>query len=174
VGTDTGTETDRTYWDTDLRIGQCGAAQRRLDGLVTEVRVSNIARSAEWIMTCYNNQYSPSTFCIVGSEQPKPIIVYISPGTIASQTLDTGVPGASWDALFWDEIIPSNTDITFEVRASDTLSGGFPDAAWIPVGGTSPITSGLPSGQYMQWRATLTTSDPSRTPILEEVRVYHY
>ena len=173
VGTDTGTETNRTSWDTDLRIGQCGADQRRLDGLVDEVRVSNIARSAEWIKTCYNNQYSPSTFCSVGSEQQ--MITYISSGTIASQVLDTGVTGARWDALFWDETLQSNTDITFEARASDTsFAKGDASPSWTSVGGTSPVTLGLPSGRYMQWRATLTTSDTSKTPILHEVRVYHY
>ncbi|MCK4369038.1 MAG: hypothetical protein KAV68_05165 [Dehalococcoidales bacterium] len=102
---------------------------------------------------------------------------YTSPGTIASQVWDTGVDGARWDGLFWDEILPSNTNITFEVRASDTLfAKDAPDATlpWISVGGTSPVTSGLPAGRYMQWRATLTTSDTSETPILQEVRVYHY
>jgi len=99
--------------------------------------------------------------------------VYTSSGTIASQVLDTGINGDRWDALFWDETLPAGTDITFEVRASDSLSGGFPDTSWIPVGGTSPVSSGLPSGRYMQWRATLTTSDPSETPILHEVRVYY-
>jgi hypothetical protein len=98
---------------------------------------------------------------------------YISSGTIASQVLDTGINGDRWDALFWDETLPAGTDITFEVRASDSLSGGFPDTSWVAVGGTSPVSSGLPSGRYMQWRATLTTSDPSETPILHEVRVYY-
>jgi hypothetical protein len=102
-------------------------------------------------------------------------VEYVSSGTIASQVLDTGVAGARWDALFWDETLQSNTDITFEVRAANSLAGGFPDASWTNLGSAnSPITSGLPSGQYMQWRATLTTSDTSKTPILREVRVYHY
>lgn len=103
--------------------------------------------------------------------------VYISPGTIASQVWDTGVSGARWDALFWDRTLPSGTNVTFEVRASDTLfAKDTPDATlpWISIGGTSPITSGLPAGRYMQWRATLTTSDTSTTPTLHEVRVYHY
>ncbi len=139
-------------------------------GIIDEVRVSNIARSAEWIKTCYNNQSDPGNFYSMGSEEGQ----YVSSGTIASQVRDTGVDGARWDGLFWDEILPSNTNITFEVRASDTLSGGFPDASWVPVGGSSPVTSGLPAGRYMQWRATLTTSDTSKTPILQEVRVYHY
>jgi len=100
---------------------------------------------------------------------------YVSSGTIASQVLDTGVTGARWDALFWDETLQSNTDITFEARASDTsFAKGDASPSWTSVGGTSPLTSGLPSGRYMQWRATLTTSDPSKTPTLHEVRVYHY
>ena len=100
---------------------------------------------------------------------------YVSSATMASQVRDTGVAGARWDALFWDETLPANTDITFEVRASDTLF--LKDAvtpAWTPVGGTSPISSGLPSGRYMQWRATLTTSNAAVTPLLREVRLYHY
>ena len=78
-----------------------------------------------------------------------------------------------WAVVAYSGGAPS-TNITFEVRASDTLSGGFPDASWVPVGDSSPITSGLPSGRYMQWRAILTTSDPSETPVLHEIIVYHY
>jgi hypothetical protein len=102
---------------------------------------------------------------------------YASLGTIASQVLDTGVAGARWDALFWDETLQSGTDLTFEVRASDTpFVADTPPATlpWTSVVGTSPVTSGLPSGRYMQWRATLTTSDTSKTPTLHDVRVYHY
>jgi len=100
---------------------------------------------------------------------------YVSTGTIASQVLNTGVAGARWDALFWDETLESGTNITFHVRASNTSfakDAGSP--SWTLVGETSPVTSGLPSGRYMQWRATLTTSDTSETPTLHEVRVYHY
>jgi hypothetical protein len=101
--------------------------------------------------------------------------VYYTPGTIASQVLDTGVPGAVWDGLFWDETLGSGTDISFEVRASDTpFSTGGATPAWNSVGGSSPVISGLPSGRYLQWRATLTTSDAASTPVLHEVRVYYY
>jgi len=101
--------------------------------------------------------------------------VYFSSGTIASQVRNTGVAGARWDALFWDETLESVTNITFHVRASNTsFAQGAASPSWTLVGDTSPVTSGLPSGQYMQWRATLTTSDTSKTPTLHEVRVYHY
>ncbi len=100
---------------------------------------------------------------------------YVSSATIASPVRDTGIPGARWDGLFWDETLPANTHITFEVRASDTLfTADNATLTWTPLGGTSPVTSGLPSGRYMQWRATLTTSDTSVTPLLNDVRVYHY
>ena len=105
-----------------------------------------------------------------------PASTYVTSATMASQVLDTGIAGDRWDALIWDEMLPSvNTDITFEVRASDVLFAAD-DAvlAWIPVGSTSPLGSGLPAGQYKQWRATLTTSDIAVTPLLNEVRVYHY
>jgi predicted ribosomally synthesized peptide with SipW-like signal peptide len=104
----------------------------------------------------------------VGSEQG----MYVSSGTIASQVLDTGVAGAKWDALFWGETLPSNTDITFEVRASNTsFAKNATTPSWTFVGGTSPVTSGLPSGRYLQWRATLTTSDTSQTPTLHDVTI---
>jgi len=103
--------------------------------------------------------------------------LYASSGTIASQVLDTSVTGSRWDALFWDSALPAGTGISFEVRASDT---DFDKAvvsppSWTSVGGISPVMTGLPSGRYKQWQATL-TPDGSRTstPTLQEVRVYYY
>jgi len=114
---------------------------------------------------------APEPVASVGAEESK----YVTSGTIASQVLDTGTTGTVWDRLSWAETLPSNTDITFEVRASDTAF--LKDAvtpSWISVGGTSPVDSGLPSGRYLQWRATLTTSDPAETPLLHEVTVEYY
>ncbi|MBW2059142.1 MAG: DUF2341 domain-containing protein [Deltaproteobacteria bacterium] len=39
------------------------------DGTIDELRISDSARSADWISTEYNNQSDPSTFYTVGSEQ---------------------------------------------------------------------------------------------------------
>ena len=39
------------------------------DGIIDEVRISSVARSADWIKTSYNNQSSPGTFYRVGIEQ---------------------------------------------------------------------------------------------------------
>ena len=37
-------------------------------GTIDEVRISNIARSKDWVVTSFNNQGSPSTFYVVGAE----------------------------------------------------------------------------------------------------------
>lgn len=39
------------------------------NGTIDEVRISNTARSADWIKTCYNNQSDPGAFYSVGSEE---------------------------------------------------------------------------------------------------------
>jgi hypothetical protein len=97
---------------------------------------------------------------------------YTTSGTIASQVLDTGANGSTWDQLSWLENTLTGTDVTFDVRASN--SPFLKDAAtptWTSVGGTTPVTAGLPTGRYMQWRATLTTSNQATTPVLSEVVV---
>jgi len=54
----------------NMYIGDRSDHQRRFHGIIDEVRVSNIPRSAEWIMTCYNNQFNPSSFYnVLGEEQ---------------------------------------------------------------------------------------------------------
>jgi len=102
--------------------------------------------------------------------------LYAASGTIASAVLDTTVTGSRWDALFWDESLATGTDITFAVRASDTVF--LKDAvtpSWTLVGGTSPVLTGLTSGRYKQWRATLTSNgSQTNTPTLQEARVYYY
>ena len=97
---------------------------------------------------------------------------YCFSGTIASQVHDTGAAGTLWGSLSWSETIQAGTDITFEVRASDEpFAKDNAGPEWIPVGGTSPVTSGLPSGRYQQWRATLATENTFNTPILHEVTI---
>jgi hypothetical protein len=60
-----------TYYDVPLRIGFSGYGEfnTQIDGLIDEVRISNIARSGAWIQTEYNNQNSPGTFYTISSEE---------------------------------------------------------------------------------------------------------
>jgi hypothetical protein len=50
-----------------------------LDGVMDEARLSNIARSGDWIATEYNNQYNPSSFYTVGNDTIAPEITINSP-----------------------------------------------------------------------------------------------
>lgn len=78
-------------------------------------------------------------------------------GTAASQVLDTGRPGTVVDMFSWVETTSSNNDITFEIRASDSVfQKGNNTLDWTPLGGTSPVSNGLAKGRYIQWRSTLT------------------
>jgi hypothetical protein len=56
-----------TWW-----IGKLSGTNWPLDGLVDEARVANVARSAAWLATEYDNQNDPSTFS-TGSDAQKVI-----------------------------------------------------------------------------------------------------
>jgi hypothetical protein len=44
------------------------STDRMFDGMLDEVRISRVARSANWILTEFNNQYAPTSFFTIGSE----------------------------------------------------------------------------------------------------------
>ena len=110
---------------------------------------------------------------LTGSTNPAPGYtsgVYNASGAIASNVWDTGAAGQTWNYLNWQETVPATTGITFAARASDIIFAKDDNTIpWIPVGSTSPVTSGLPSGRYMQWQATLATSNNFYTPVLSSV-----
>ena len=99
---------------------------------------------------------------------------YLPLGKLTSAVYDTGNSGSRWDSLSWDSTLVAGTNVTFEVRASDTpYTSTDLLPAWQQSGWPSPVNSGLPTGRYIQWRATLLTTDTSGTPILSEVRVWY-
>ena len=54
----------------DIHIGieTYGGFDKAFDGTIDETRISDAARSAEWIQTSYNNQNNPGAFITLGSE----------------------------------------------------------------------------------------------------------
>jgi len=112
-----------------------------------------------------------------GSTDPTPAYqsgIYVSSGTIASDVLDNGFDDTPWQVLQWQETIHGQTDISFEVRASNTaFNKGDAAPAWTSAGSSSPVTTGLPSGRYMQWRAILTTPSSFYTPVLHQVTIQY-
>jgi hypothetical protein len=55
-----------------FNIGSYDTTADFVDGLIDEGRVATVARSADWVITEYNNQFSPGTFETLGSQSPFP------------------------------------------------------------------------------------------------------
>jgi hypothetical protein len=74
------------------------------DGIIDEARISNVARSAEWIFAEFNNQYNPNSFYSVGSE----VSYDINPPVIN----DFGVndPGTGTGG-FWANVIDTGSGV---------------------------------------------------------------
>ena len=74
-GTEVGAGTDITGFGTltdsgdNIELAFSWAPSWEMDGLMDEVRISNTARSPEWIQTEYNNQRAPAAFYTVGIEE---------------------------------------------------------------------------------------------------------
>ena len=49
-------------------LGNTATLDRGFDGQLQEARLSNVARSADWLLTEFNNQDDPSSFYTVGAE----------------------------------------------------------------------------------------------------------
>jgi hypothetical protein len=72
----------------------------------------------------------------------------------------------SWGILTWQGDTPDGTSVSFETRSS---SDGGSYSSWTPLGSGSEIQS--PSGRYLQYRISLSTSDPTLSPQVDEVSI---
>lgn len=97
---------------------------------------------------------------------------YNDTGKYYSKVYDSGLPGTDWNILNWTENAPAGTDITFATRSGDTST---PDNSWSAwsIELTNPAGGGIisPRSQYLQFRATLSTTDDKLTPYLQEVTI---
>lgn len=59
---------------TTINIGRDSFGPHYYDGLIDEPRIANVARSADWITTEYNNQNDLTAFETLGAEQDAPQI----------------------------------------------------------------------------------------------------
>ena len=96
---------------------------------------------------------------------------YLAEGTLESKVHDTKVV-SRWGKLSWEGVTPEGTAISFVTRSGNTEK---PNSTWndwseeLTSSEGSQITS--PPARYIQWRAKLTTSAVSATPVLKKVAV---
>ena len=96
---------------------------------------------------------------------------YLAEGTLESKAHDTKIV-SRWGKLSWEGVTPEGTVISFATRTGNTEK---PNSTWndwseeLTDPEVSQITS--PAARYIQWRAKLTTSAVSATPVLKKVTV---
>ncbi len=89
-------------------------------------------------------------------------------GTFTSRVLDAG-SSSVWGGLSTTATTPAGTGISYETRSGNIAAPDGTWSAWAPVGAGGAIAN--PSGRYLQYRATLTTTDPVLSPELTSVTV---
>jgi hypothetical protein len=136
-GTEIAVESIGTYGNLDMPdysfyIGRIRDGVDRWGGQIDEVRISNSARSADWIATEYNNQRNLSSFFSVGDEEPGstltnfPVIV-----DITDNDLKTGnIQADSDDLLFVDA---NGIKLVHEVEYLSQTSSQGHLIAWVNV-----------------------------------------
>jgi len=96
--------------------------------------------------------------------------LFSAAGSLDSRVRDAGAGNVTWGALSAVANTPAGTSVSFETRTGQTPNAG--DATWSSyqaVGPGGAIAS--PSARYIQYRATLNTSDNRVTPSLDKVTV---
>ncbi|HXR41448.1 MAG TPA: Ig-like domain-containing protein, partial [Acidothermaceae bacterium] len=90
---------------------------------------------------------------------------YASNGAFFSRIFDAESP-VDWNSIQWSAATPPGTSVAIAVRGGNTA---VPDATWsnfVPMSSGGPITM---NSQFIQYRATLTSSNPDITPQLEDI-----
>jgi|GEM_PF-639447 len=101
-----------------LQISRSGDA---VDGIMDEVRISNIARSANWIATEYNNQLNPGAFSTPGNE------VELIPPSVPSNVAALALVGADIQITFDDVDEPAAQSGVglYSIQRSTTSGTGY-------------------------------------------------
>lgn len=100
---------------------------------------------------------------------------YTAAGSLTSSVKDSGA-SAVWTSLAWTATTPAGTSVKFQAAASTSSSGPF---SFVGPDGTASsyfTYSGISLRQfnglrYLEYRAFLTSSDPTATPSLQDVTV---
>ena len=87
---------------------------------------------------------------------------------IISAEIDTAVTPSGWDIFNADFTLNGGT-VVFEMRSA-TTSGGLPGATWYTVTDGDYPPDALPKEQFVQWRATITSTD-TNVPTVSSVTI---
>jgi flagellar hook assembly protein FlgD len=90
-------------------------------------------------------------------------------GYIISSEFDTGPDTTIWEKFNVRQELPSGTKITYETFSYDASGTPWDASRAVPALPGEMIKS--PSKRYVRWKANFSTSEPSHSPVLKEVKV---
>ncbi|MDB5309370.1 MAG: Fibronectin type domain protein, partial [Gemmataceae bacterium] len=82
-------------------------------------------------------------------------------GTFTSQVFDAA-GSATWGTATWTASVPAGTTLTVQTRSGNAATPDGTWSSWAPVANGGQVTS--PAGRYLQYRVTMTTTNPQLTP----------
>lgn len=94
---------------------------------------------------------------------------YDSPCTFTSSVKDAGAL-VNWQSLFTTGARPNGTSVLFETRSGNVAD---PDGTWSPWAALTGNVVASPDGRYIQYRATLATTNVHFTPVVADVSITH-
>ena len=93
---------------------------------------------------------------------------YSTPATFTSRVLDAGAV-VLWATMSWTVDQPAGTTLAMSVRFGNTV---VPDGTWTAFTSVSQSAAALTrSSRYIQYQATMSTSDTGQTVVLRDVTV---
>lgn len=85
-----------------------------------------------------------------------------------SRVFDAGAP-VDWGNLTWNGTTPAGTTVTFSVRTGNTSAPDISWTNWQAVSVAGDFAN--PGSRYIQYRATLDTTNSGQTPMIEDVSI---
>jgi hypothetical protein len=127
---------------TALTIGASEDNQQHWAGIIDEVRISNVARSPEWISTSHENIAHPGSFYVVGTEEPQgintpPLLTGAWPpdGSIIAPTSLTELRFTVFDSQ--DDLVDYTVTMTPDVIGGQQAGAAVPSGTTLAI----PITA---------------------------------
>lgn len=151
---------------------------RQFDGKLDEIRISSVARSADWIATEYNNQIDPTGFYSIGCDPGGS-----SGGSSCGQKIDFVGTGANQQSSVTLNVSnPSNVD---SIRAELVFKGGVPSSvdfqtAYESVTDNTPtyaVNGGSDKGDFsaiLQPASSVTITPANNTDDVQSAMLYIY
>ena len=118
---------DNNSFSTNNNPLQISRNNDAIDGIMDELRISNIARSSDWIRTEFNNQSTPGTYLSFGSEISTDNTPPSAPVSVAA----TAVAGGDIEISF-DDVDEAGTGVSsYSIKRSTTQGSGYTEIGTI-------------------------------------------